>query len=275
RSRVSVFSLRTSADSSCPFLSRSSLSLVSSACSPSSFFCMAAFSRSSASRAATPAAERGTTRWGAVKAMRVAPVVAGAGACAPAGNGDHQTPRDQAATRARPGSNPFRTTCMSPTSFVSKPSLEWSAHRELKLPEALVLTAVELDAVVDPERPERRSPPQAEPRIVPEIADVELGAERRVRPVHLPDVHKGRRPDSEEQRHRVFQVAQEQDGAAHPGSRVVDRRDLTRLESPQRIGTAQIETLEQRHRIRRPAYHVAALEARAEHGSEPDVVEGG
>src|SRR6185436_5532326 len=71
--------------SSAPFFSISSRSFSSSTRRPSISFCIVAFSRSSASRAATPAAERASTRCTSTYAIlpaEFAAAPAGAGACA-------------------------------------------------------------------------------------------------------------------------------------------------------------------------------------------------
>src|SRR5262245_28130209 len=102
---------------------------------------MVALSFSSCSRAATPAADRASTRWTSTKAIFV---VAGAvGAWAPAGGAVTATP-----TRSPTASAPEITRGTSGTLITVSSSSEGGAHGELELPEALARPAIEIDAVV-------------------------------------------------------------------------------------------------------------------------------
>src|SRR5262249_44491452 len=108
-------------------------------------------------------------------------------------------------------------------SHVVLPSLKRGADREVEIPRLLPGTPVQVEAIIHPDRPDRRHPPNPRPRRVVEIGDVELLAARDVRPPHVADVDKGRRPDAKEQRHRVLDVAEQLDVAADLGAAAVLR----------------------------------------------------
>src|SRR4029453_125018 len=272
RSMVSCFSLRTSGERSWPFFSRSSLSLASSLCSVSTCFCMAALSRSRASRAETPAADLAITRWVSMKPTRGA-AAAGGGDWASAGGGVHRTPTPHAAVAARTTTG---STTLSITRIVLPPSvLERGAHREVELPHALVGSAVQLDAVVAPERAERRGPAQRQPRVVAQLPQVEHGSEARVRTVHLPYIVKESHANVEKERNRVFDGAEDLDVPPDLGPGLVHRGDLARLPAPEGIGPAQVVALEEGDGIAGPADRVGGQGSAADHVVQPGVVEAG
>src|SRR5438132_11856838 len=160
------------------FRSSSSLRLASIFC------CIPAFSRSSCSRAATPAAERTRTRWTSMNAI-LAP-----GDCAHAG-----------------GATATKTTAVSVRTFPRALILfllERRAYREVEGAELLAGLPVRVDSVVDADRPERRLPPDAAADPLLEIRQVELRSE----PVHVPDIDESREPQAERQRDDVLDVAQ-------------------------------------------------------------------
>src|SRR2546422_1589073 len=102
-----------------------------------------------------------------------------------------------------------------------------------------------------------------------EVGQIELGPEA----VHVADVEERRQPDVEGQRHDVLEGAEDLAGAADPGSELVDRRDLPRLEGPVRVGPALVEALEHREALVPEPEPVAALDAPRHDVIEPDRLE--
>src|SRR6185295_4121220 len=258
RSRVSCFSRRASAERSCPFFSSSSRIFSSSVFCPSSWRCIAALSFSSCSRAAAPATDRARIRWTSTMATFPFEPAAGAGVWAQAAP---PTP----VTRARP----VAVHHTAVRRIIPPPQLEGRARREVEVPEALALLLVEFDPIVHLDGAERRVPSEAQPGPVPEVRGVDLAARRDVGAPYVPYIVEDGGLDPEEKRDLVLDRAQELGVAPDPGARAVLGRDLERLELPERVRTAQVEALEQGHRILVPADRVARHEPEAQHVIQP------
>src|SRR5712692_8071700 len=221
---------------------------------------MAAFSFSSCSRAATPAADRARTRWTSMIATRVPAPLCAELAGAPV----HM-----------PTTTPAPSTTAALTSFMPliascPPRLECGAHGEVEVTELLTLLLIQLDAVVDPDRAERRVPPESEARAVAQVGRIEPGSVRLVGPPHIAHIVEQRRANSEEQRDQVLDVPDDLDVAADPRPAAVPGRHLQRLELAQRVGAAKVESLEEGHRLVGPAEHVPAQDAPADDMVEPE-----
>src|SRR5262245_11756591 len=104
--------------------------------------------------------------------------------------------------------------------------------RELEVAELVLRAGVQVDPVVYPDGAERGHPAQPAARRIVQVAQGEIRSPRDVRAPHLPDVDERRRPDAEEQRDGVFDVAEQIDVTADLGAAGVLRRDLLGLEAP-------------------------------------------
>src|SRR6266446_605460 len=189
-----------------PFFSSSSFRPSSSFRRVSTSFCIVAFSRSSCSRAATPACDLARMR--ATSTTTIFPFGA-AGACAAAGAGVATT-----AARASTAEILIATHC--PIFFF----LERRAHRELERPGLFSLPPIGVDAIVYPNRTERRDPAEATTDRVAQVGQVDLRAEA----VDVADVGEGGQPQIERQRDDVLDVAEDLGGAAGLHAVGVDRR---------------------------------------------------
>src|SRR2546427_6463223 len=242
---------------SAPFFSISSRSFSSSCRRPSMSFWMLARSFSSASRPATPAAERARTRCTSMKPIFdvcAAAAGAGAGACA-------AVPDTSIATAA--------TATTETTAAFIHPSSKGRAHRKMEIPRFLSRSLVEVEAVVYPDRAERRHPAHPGAGRFAQVGQVELGLEA----IHVADVEEGGHPQVEGQRHDVLEVAEGLAGAADARPGLVLRRDLPYFEAPDRVGTAEVEALEHRQPLVAEAETVTALDAPREDVAEPDGLE--
>src|SRR3990170_476610 len=254
RSKASCFSRRASAVISGPFFSSSSRRLSSSLRLPSISRCMVPRSRSSCSRAATPAAERASTRWTSMKPTRVAPAAA-AGA---AGAWAHA-----AVTEAASAATTRTLRTCAP--LIPSP-LERRPDREVEGAEVLTLLPVQIHTVVQPQRAERREPAQAGARRLARVGRIELGPEA----VRVADVEEAGDADVERQRDDVLDVAQHLGRPAHAHAALVLGREPAVLEAPDRVGAAQVEALEQRQGLVRPPEPVPRLRPGADDVVEPD-----
>src|SRR5713101_3952082 len=155
--------------------------------------------------------------------------------------------------------------------------LERRAHGEVELAELVPRPRVWIDAVVDADGAEGRVPAQAHAHRVLEVREVDLLPQVIVRAIHVARVEEDGQLDAVEGRDGVLHVAEDLEVAADPGARIVPRRDLTELEAADRVRAAEVETLEERHRLVAPAELVAGAEAPAQHMAEPQglVLNGG
>src|SRR5438874_798601 len=147
--------------------------------------------------------------------------------------------------------------------------LERRADGELERAEFLARPPVQVDAVVDADRPERRLPTEARAARLAEIRQVEVVPEA----VDLADVEERRDPEAEGQRHDVLDVPEHFAVAADLHAVLVHGRQLAKLEAPYRVRAAEIVALEERQRVRRPAEAVRPLRARRQDVTEPDRLE--
>src|SRR5437867_8068699 len=259
RSNWSCLSRRASAAISGPFFSSSSRSFSSSTRLPSISRCIAAFSRSSWSRAATPAADRASTRCTSMNATRVPPQFPDAGACALTGAA--LAPTSAAAATSATLSATF--------DFLIQPPLERRPNREVKRPEALARLPIKVDSVIDSDRTERRLPSYTSAGRLAKIRRVELGAE----PVDVADVEERRDPKGEGQRDDVLDVAEQLARPARLEAARVPGRETVELEAPDRVRAAEIKPLEDRQRVFGPAETVPRLGSRPDDVVEPDRLE--
>src|SRR2546428_4794757 len=246
RSRSSPFSRRASAVINGPFFSSSSRRPLSSWSFASTSFCMPAFSRSSCSRAATPAAERAATRWISMNA------IFGVAGCAHAGVATVMT--------AAAASVSALSRALIP------PLLERRTPREVERAKILPGLPARVDPVVDTDRPERRLPPDATADAFLQIRQIELRPE----PVYVADVEESGEPQAEWQRDDVLRVAQHLARAADPETALILRRHLAELEAPDRVRAAEVEPLEHRQGLVGPAEAVARLDAAGQDVAKPD-----
>src|SRR5215470_1197907 len=130
---------------------------------------------------------------------------------------------------------------------------------------------VEIETVVYADRTERRHPPDAGAGRLPQVGQVELGAEA----IDVADVEEPGEPDVERQRNDVLDIPEDLGRAADAGAELVDRRDLSRLEAADGVGPSQIETLEDRQVLIAEAEAVARLHASRQDVSKPDRLEAG
>ena len=129
--------------------------------------------------------------------------------------------------------------------------------------------SIDLDAVVEADRTERRQPTDAPAHVRAETARRDV----RPRSVDVADVEEPGQPEPERQRDVIFGVAQDFSGAAHREPGGVDRGHLAELPAAQAVGTAQEEALEDRDRFVGPPELVAALEPSGQDVAEPDRLE--
>src|SRR6266571_4095826 len=266
RSNCSCFSRRTSGVMSGPFFSSSSPSFLISSALPSNSFCIAARSRSSASRAWAPAADRASTRLTSTNAIRDTgspPACAGGCGCAwaPAG-----AARSISAAPARIATTVEATIPHRICLIVF--SSERRADRELDGARIFTLPGIQLESVVEPERAERRVPAYAGPGR-PQEPVAELRAEAEC----VAGVEEHRHPEIERQGDDVLEVAEDLGRAADAQSRAIQRRDLAELPAPDRVGTAQVEALEHRQVLGTEADAVADFAAARQNVPEPQLVE--
>src|SRR5262245_61817653 len=219
---------------------------------------MRAFSRSSCSRAATPAEDRASTRCTSMYAMRtVEAEAAGAGCCA--------TP--ESATASTTPITRMRTPrqCFIPT------LLKRRAYREVERPRPLARPRGNVEAIVHPDGAERRLPSYTPTRPITQIRRIELGVEA----VDVPDVEEQGDPQAEGQRHDVFDVPEDITRSTLLEPARVDGRDTAEFKGADRVRAAQIEALVQRHLDPAPAGQVAGLAPQRQDVAEPDGLEVG
>src|SRR5207245_7999962 len=233
-----------------PFLSSSSFRASRSFRRVSTSFCIEAFSRSSCSRAATPACDFARMR--ATSTTTIFPPGA-AGACAAAG---------VATTPARASI----AAILIVTQYPIRRLLDRRAHRGLECPGLFSLSSIGVDGIVYPNRTERRDPAEAATDPVPQIGQIDL----RAKTVDVADVGEGGQPEVERQRDEVLDVAQDLGGAAGLHAAGVDRRQGAELEAPERVRPAQVEPLEEGHLLALVAENVGRLEVHCEDVVEPD-----
>src|SRR5262249_50004739 len=185
RWRVSSFSRRESADSTRPFLSSSSRSFSTSAFPASTSFCMAALSFSSCSRAASPASDRTMTFWTSTYPTRVAAA---------------STPP------ARPSATAPTTSALTILIVLPLDASEGRSHGEVDLSRLLTRLLVEVQAVVEPERHQRRVEPDPRARGEPEVGRIE----RRAEPVRVPGVEEEGEAEVGDERDRDEQLRVEE-----------------------------------------------------------------
>src|SRR5947209_2264999 len=259
RSNPSCFSRRASAVIRAPFFSSSSRSFSSSTRLLSISFCMTVFSRSSCSRAATPADDRARTRCTSMYAIRIDDAGAAgpcdAGCWAPTG---------------------LATTTRSPTTRVSTPRqclirslLERRADRKVERPGPLARPPIDIQTIIHPDGAKRRLPSYTPTRPIAQIRGIELGVEA----VDVADVEERRDPQAEWQRDHVLEGAQDLAGPALFESRRIDRRDAAEFEGADRVRAAKVEAFEQRDFLAAPAGLVTGLTPQRQDVAEPDRLE--
>src|SRR6266508_2842967 len=263
RSNYSCRSRRASGVISAPFFSSSSRSFSSSWRLPSISRCITAFSRSSCSRAATPAEDRASTRCTSIYAIRIADPEAGAGDGVGPGawatTGDTATPRSTV------------TTMIALLHFFIQPLLERRADREVKRPDRLTRSPVKIETVVHADRAERRLPSYTSARRLAQVRGIEFGAES----VDVADVEEARQPEGKRQGDDVLDVAEYFARSAGLEPELVHRREAVEFEAADRVRTAEEEALEERQRFVRPAESVSSLRPHRDDVAEPDRLEVG
>src|SRR5574341_1535403 len=144
--------------------------------------------------------------------------------------------------------------------------LEGRADGEVERADVFSSSPVEVQAVVHADRAERRLPSDAAAGGLPQVRQVEVRAE----PVDVADVEEPGEPEPERQRDDVLRVPQDLGGAADPEPACVARRNLAEFEAPDRVRATEIESLEDRQRLVRPAEPVAGLHPPRQDVAEPD-----